>query len=153
MTRREFIEEVNDFDDLTRFCWNNDCYICEYVRDGEQFDDYIWESIHDWDYGWETLRDWLDGLPSVDRWDYVDTEDECRVLDDDDFEDYKRQVEEWMTENDYWDNDDEEEVEDENGNPPRPRENHSCVNYLFDGPAPEPENPMANGIQSMLFAF
>ena len=153
MTRREFIEEVNDFDDLTRFCWNNDCSICEYIRDGEQFDDYIWESIRDWDYSWENLRDWLDGLPSVDRWDYVDTEDECRVLDDDDFEDYKRQVEEWMTENDYWDNDDEEEIEDENGNPPRPRENPSCVNYLFDGPAPEPENPMANGIQSMLFAF
>lgn len=148
MTRREFIEEVNDFDDLTRFCWNNDCCICEYIRDGEQFDDYIWESIRDWDYSWENLRDWLDGLPSVNRYDYVDTEDECRVLDDDDFQDYKRQVLEWMDENDYWDEPDEEEIEED-----MPRENPSYVNYLFEGPVPEPENPMANGIQSMLFAF
>lgn len=148
MTRHEFIEEVVDFDDLTRFCWNNDCDICENIRDGEQFDDYIWESIRDWDYGWETLRDWLDGLPSVDRWDYVDTEDECRVLDDDDFERYKSDVLDWMDENNYWDEPDEEEIEED-----MPRENPRYVNYLFDGPAPEPENPMTNGIQSMLFAF
>ncbi len=148
MTRREFIEEVNDFDDLTRFCWNNDCYVCEYVRDGEQYDDYIWELIRDWDNGWEELRDWLDCLPCVGRYDYVDTEDDFVVLDDDDFQDYKRRVLGWMDENNYWDEPDEEEIEEE-----PPRENPRYVNYLFDGPAPEPENPMASSIQKMLVGF
>lgn len=149
MTRREFIEEVNDFDDLTRFCWNNDCYICEYIRNGEQYDDYIWELIRDWDDGWERLRDWLDDLPSVGRWDYVDTEDDFRLLDDDDFEDYKRRVEEWMTENAFWDepDEDEEEIEED-----PVRDDLIRAHYLFDGPAEEPENPMADRIRSMLLA-
>lgn len=133
--RREFIEEVNDFDDLLRFCYDQDCYICEDIRDGESWDEYVWDGVRDWCDSWESLRDWLDDLPSVGRWDYVNAYDN-QVLDDDDFARYKNDVLDWMDENDYWDDDDDDDDESGGGAP------YDSAVYLFSGPAPKEESPL-----------
>lgn len=114
MTRQEFIDTIENFDALKSICWDYDCYICEYVMDADGYHDWVWDSIRDWDSGWRELRDWLTSLPEVYWGDYVDTEDDVGVLDDDDFCDYKNRVFDWFVENDCFDEEENAAYEEEN---------------------------------------
>lgn len=114
MTRRDFIDCVNDFYDLIEFCNDNGCEICEDLYDDDSYDDAIEEDIRDsiGDYSWRDFRDYLQSLPTGYDWyrrdgsfDYVGV--------DHDFEEYKADVLRWADEEEVWDEDEEDEEEEE----------------------------------------
>lgn len=114
MTRQEFLDDVCDFSELRDFCYDNDCGICDDIYDDESKDDYINEHLSDMADdadSWQSLYRTLDDIPT--GYDYYRLDDygEFNGLDDDDFEDYKNDVLEWMDDNEYWDEDEEDEEE------------------------------------------
>lgn len=114
MTRQEFLDDVCDFSELRDFCYDNDCGICDDVYDDESKDDYINEHFSDMADdadGWQSLYRTLDDIPT--GYDYYRLDDygDFNGLDDDDFEDYKNDVLEWMDDNEYWDEDEDDEEE------------------------------------------
>lgn len=114
MTRQEFLDNVCDFSELRNFCYDNDCGICDDIYDDESKDDYINEHLSDMADDaddWQSLYRTLDDIPT--GYDYYRLDDygEFNGLDDDDFEDYKDEVLEWMDNNEYWDEDEDDEEE------------------------------------------
>lgn len=114
MTRQEFLDDVYDFSELRFFCYDNDCGICDDVYDDESKDDYINEHLSnmaDDADDWQSLYHTLDDIPT--GYDYYSLDDygDFNGLDDDDFEDYKNEVLEWMDNNEYWDEDEDDEEE------------------------------------------
>lgn len=114
MTRQEFFDDVYDFSELRDFCHNNGCEICDDVYDDESKNDYINErlsDIADDADDWQSLYLILDDIPT--GYDYYRLDDcgNFESLDDDDFDDYKNDVLEWMDENEYWDEDEDDEEE------------------------------------------
>lgn len=114
MTRQEFLDSVNDFGDLIDFCSDEGCDYCENIYYEDSFDDLVNDCVSGWarDMGWRDLRDRLDDIPS--GYDWYDTSDEWRGLDDDDFRAYKDDVLEWGDDHDIWDvpDEDDEEIDD-----------------------------------------
>lgn len=111
MTRQEFLDDVCDFSELREFCYDNDCGICDDIYDDESKDDYINEHLSDMADDWRSLYRILDDIPT--GYDYYRLDDygDFNGLDDDDFEDYKDEVLEWMDNNEYWDEDEDDEEE------------------------------------------
>lgn len=114
MTRQEFLDDVYDFSGLMDFCYDNDCGICDDVYDDETKDAYINEHLSgmvDGADGWQSLYRALDDIPT--GYDYYRLDDYggFNGLGDDDFEDYKSDVLEWMDDNEYWDEDEDDEEE------------------------------------------
>lgn len=96
------------------FCYDNDCGICDDIYDDESKDDYINEHLSDMADdadSWQSLYRTLDDIPT--GYDYYRLDDygEFNGLGDDDFEDYKDEVLEWMDDNEYWDEDEDDEEE------------------------------------------
>lgn len=115
MTRREFLESVNDFYDLITFCNDNGCDICEDLYDDDEYDEAIENDIRDTvgDYSWRDFRDYLSDLPTGYDWYRRDGEFDYVGVDHD-FDEYKADVLRWADdEGDIWDEDDEEEEEDD----------------------------------------
>lgn len=114
MTRHEFLDDVCDFSELRDFCYGNDCGICDDIYDDESKDDYInehlWDMADDAD-GWQSLYRTLNDIPT--GYDYYRLDDygDFNGLDDDDFEDYKNDVLEWMDDNECWDEDEDDDEE------------------------------------------
>jgi len=115
MTRTEFREEINSWDELITFCNDAGLNACEDVYDDGAYDDMVEEDISERDWGWERLRDCLSDLPES-RWNefyYRDGWLDYRVLDEDDFDAWKSSAEDEM---DNWGGfDEEDEDEDEEG--------------------------------------
>lgn len=114
MTRQEFLDDVYDFRELMDFCYDNDCGICDDIYDDESKDEYINEHLSDMADNaddWQSLYRTLDDIPTGYDYYRLDDYDDFNGLDDDDFDDYKNDVLEWMDDNEYWDEgeDDEEE--------------------------------------------
>lgn len=116
MTRSEFLEDITDFGDLKNFCDSNGIDICDYVMDGEYFDEIIMERIRERDYfeNWQDVYRFLRDLPDGAAY-YI--EDDCGGFNeafDDDFEEHKQWVLEYIDERGEWDSEDDEEgVEEE----------------------------------------
>ena len=114
MTRQEFLDDVCDFSELRDFCYDNDCGICDDIYDDESKDDYINEHLSDMvddADDWQSLYRTLGDIPT--GYDYYRLDDygDFNGLCDDDFEDYKDEVLEWMDDNEYWDEDEDDEEE------------------------------------------
>lgn len=114
MTRQEFFDDVYDFRELKDFCYDNDCGICDDVYDDASKDEYIDDHLSDMAdnaESWQSLYRTLDDIPT--GYDYYRLDDygDFNGLDDDDFEDYKNDVLEWMDDNEYWDEDEDDEEE------------------------------------------
>lgn len=114
MTRQEFLDDVYDFRELMDFCYDNDCGICDDIYDDESKDEYINEHLSDMADNaddWQSLYRTLDDIPT--GYDYYRLDDyvDFNGLDDDDFDDYKNDVLEWMDDNEYWDEDEDDEEE------------------------------------------
>ena len=111
MTRREFIDNVCDFDDLMRFCYDEDCDIMEDVTADLKgaLDEEIKEAVDHW--YWYDIRDRLNDIPEGYTWYHrnglLDWEDI-----DDSFDEWKADVMEWASDNDVFEEDDEEETEE-----------------------------------------
>lgn len=115
MTRAEFYENVTTWWDLKDFCSEERCDICDDIYDEEGRDDYINDCLMDWarNNSWSELLAILDGIPT--GYDYYRYDDygEWEGLDDGDFDELRDEVAEWMDENGYWDDDEEEADDDE----------------------------------------
>ena len=114
MTRQEFLDDVYDFRELMVFCYNNDCGICDDIYDDESKDEYINEHLSDMADNaddWQSLYRTLDDIPTGYDYYRLDDYDDFNGLDDDDFDDYKNDVLEWMDDNEYWDEDEDDEEE------------------------------------------
>ena len=69
MTKTEFYEEIEDFNDFVDFCERNDFYdIIEDFKHEDDFDDWVWDSIEECRSNsyWYEIKDWLEGLSSPD---------------------------------------------------------------------------------------
>lgn len=115
MTRAEFYENVTTWWDLKNFCSDEDCDICNDIYDEEGRDDYINDCLMDWarDDSWSELLARLEDIPT--GYDYYRYNDYCEWegLDDGDFDELRDEVAEWMDENGYWDDEEEEQEDDE----------------------------------------
>lgn len=108
MTRTEFIEDVNDFYDLKRFCDDEGSSICDEIFCGDELRERVSDDLESLarNYTWDELRDYLNEVPEDNDWydwdfrrvDYL-------------FDNYKDDVLEWGDDNGIWD----EEAEDEDG--------------------------------------
>ena len=117
MTRHEFIEEIDSWEDLIQFCNSyNDCYICDDVYNSYDKDEYIDSNF----YGlcreecWTAVRDYLNEIPTGSDYyknsgSYLDWIE----LDSDDFEEYKQDALNWGDDNDIWDEEESDEEEEE----------------------------------------
>ena len=118
MTRAEFFENVTSWWDLKDFCSDEQCDICDDIYDEEARDDYINECLIDWarNDSWTELLSRLEDIPT--GYDYYRYDDygEWEGLVDGDFDEIRDEVAEWMDDNGYWD-DDEEEADDEDEEP------------------------------------
>lgn len=113
MTRQEFIDDIRYWSDLIDFCSDNGCDYCEDIYDSDAWNDYVNDDVAEMarNDGWRDILSVLQGYDEISGYDYYRRNDygEWIGLDDDDFESYKDDVCEWMDNNDYWDEEDEEE--------------------------------------------
>lgn len=117
MTRAEFVENIEDFNDLIMFCYQEDIDICDNVVDQERYNDTIMERLRNYEGfdTWQEAYQFLRNLP--DDYDYYREDDygDFEGLTDDDFDSYKQDVMDYMDRNAAWDiippEDDEEEDE------------------------------------------
>lgn len=116
MTRQEFINSIDFWYELIDFCNDMDCDICEEIVNGDDLEERIREDFHDYgnEYPWTDIRGWLNDI--VEGHDYYlrNGSFEYEYLCDEDFDDYKERVLEWMDHNNMWDDEDDElEIADE----------------------------------------
>ena len=112
MTRREFINDVQYWSDLLDFCSDEGCDYCEDVYSSDQWNDWIDDNMYDWarNNGWREILRILQDYDELTGYDYYrkDEYGDWYGLDDNDFESYKNDVLEYMDDNDYWDEEEEE---------------------------------------------
>lgn len=131
MTRQEFLDNINDWDDLLGFCRDEECSICDDIYDEDDMDNYINEHLVDMASdarNWYSFRDDLSSIPTGYDYYLYNSWFDWDGLTDDDFEDYKSEVCDWMDDGGYWDEEDDEE-EDED--------------YIIDDEEPVPYTPPA----------
>lgn len=115
MTRNEFIEDVGSWEALIDFAIEIECDACDELVLGENLSSRISEDFDDYayDYDWKDIRSWLndirDGYDCYQR----DGSFEYSALDDDDFDEFKNDVLNYADRYDYWDPDEEEELDDD----------------------------------------
>ena len=110
MTRREFIEDVTNFDELIDFCAGNDCSICDGITDRYGLDDKVDDWLRDvvGERSWQDIYDVLDNIDTDGDW----YDEDFEPLDDDDFDSYKSDVLDWVDGWGGWDDDEEEEPDE-----------------------------------------
>lgn len=116
MTRSEFLECITDFWDLKVFCDENGINICDDVIDRDSFDEIIIDRIRDRGcfVDWREVYRFLHDLPDGAAYYIENGYGEFEEAFDNDFDDYKQQVLEYMDDQDEWDPEDgEEDVEEE----------------------------------------
>ena len=150
MTRAEFYKNVTTWWELKNFCYDEQCDICDDIYDERGRDDYINDCLMDWarNSSWTELLSRLEDIPTGYNYYQCDEYGDCVGLDDnDDFDDIREEVAEWMDNNGYWDddeeeaNDDEEEVFDDEEDAPftdpedaEPIDDEDCLlGELFEG--------------------
>ena len=117
MTKDEFYDEITDFDDLIRFCENNNCYhLVEELRPSDDFDDWVWDRLEDMRsrWYWYDLRRALNDIeaPSGDY--FIPGLDlEYSEPSNADLDSYMDDVIDWGDENGFWDEEDDEEYDDD----------------------------------------
>lgn len=108
MTRQEFVDTVDNMNDLYNFCSENDLYdLTEGYYDDYMLDDMLNEYIQTIDQSrtWTEIRDYLDSIPQGCSWYHEDYyTGEIHGVDDDDVDDLKERVLDYCDENDFeWD--------------------------------------------------
>lgn len=114
MTRQDFIDGVTTWGELLDFCYNEDCDICEDIVDNDTMSEEIDEELYEVarERSWRDVRDLLNEINT--DYDYYRRDGGLSYipLDDSDFDDYKDDVIEWMDNNGYWEDDEEDEEYD-----------------------------------------
>lgn len=114
MTRQEFIDDVQDFDQLMSFA-NDVWYNFEDVYYSQSYDDQIYEEIQNDDNCWQDIRDWLANLPDGYKFYTQNAYGEWCGHDAEDIEDLKEELLDWADDRGdvFDDEEDEDEEEDE----------------------------------------
>lgn len=139
MTRTEFLNGVNDFEDLKDFCLDEDCDICDDVYDEYDRDGYIDERLSEIaeENSWDELRDILAAIPTGYDYYRCDGRVDWVGLDNTDFEAYKDDVLAWMDNGDYWE--EEEPAEEQPVLEPFAQENQSDYGNEYEENTDEEE--------------
>ena len=113
MTRQEFFDNVEDFDELIEVCSDYGCGICNDVYDSDQLDDWIDDHTDEWaaNSSWRDLRDKLDAIPTGYDYYSIDDYDYIYGLDNRDFETYKSNVAEWIDNEELWEDEEDDDEE------------------------------------------
>ena len=102
MTRQDFIDNINYWSELLDFCSDEDCDVCEDIYSEDARDDCIDEELVDMarNNNWRDMYNILDSIP--DGYDYYRQDNYGDWVGvDDEFDDYKDQVLEWMDDGGY----------------------------------------------------
>lgn len=113
MTRQDFIDNINYWSELLDFCSDEDCDVCEDIYSEDARDDCIDEELVDMarNNNWRDMYNILDSIP--DGYDYYRQDNYGDWVGvDDEFDDYKDQVLEWMDDGGYWDDEEDEDDTD-----------------------------------------
>lgn len=117
MTRTNFIENVTEWNELTEFCRDMDCDVCDDIIDADDLDSYVNTDLRDAvanGEDWEDIYRWLDGISTGYEYYRVDGSFDYEPMDNGhDFDSYKNDVIEWMDDNGLWDEEDDEEYDEE----------------------------------------
>lgn len=120
MTRNEFINDINDWEELIDFCRDMNYELCDDIYSEYSRDDYIndyLENIASECGDWRSLISTLEDITTgYDYYLYESTTD-WRGLDDGDFECYKETVVEWMDDRELWSEEEDDEEEECNVDP------------------------------------
>ena len=113
MTRDEFLD-LEDWDDLVNFCYENNLYICDDVYSNSQKDDYINDNLVEWarNSTWRELYERLGDIPDSADWYILDDYGDFCEASDDEFDDYKQNILDEADERGLFDDDEEEYEED-----------------------------------------
>lgn len=126
MLREDFINEMVSFSDLCIFCDDERLSFCEDLMSEDVFYDWVENNLVEWARGetWTDLRDRLNHYDDISGNDYYiwdDYEDEYRPAADDDFDEIKQSILEYMDEEGRWDDygeDDEEDTDEQDDGEP-----------------------------------
>lgn len=111
MTRMEFIEEVTEWHELIDLCQDYGCDVCDDVIDDDTLDEYVESDISNNGCAWRDLRDYLSDIPTGYNYYRCDGVFDYVGLGDEEFEDYKSSVLDWMDADDLWNDEDDEDEE------------------------------------------
>ena len=104
MTRTEFIDDIQCWDDLLDFCSGYDCNVCADIIPYNSLNSNLGEdfTMCGDEYDWDDIRDWLNNIDDNANYYYRNGCFEYESVDDQ-FESYKDDVLEWGDEGDIWD--------------------------------------------------
>lgn len=113
MTRQEFIDNVENIDELREFCDEID-YDLEGVYTEEDRDERILDEVSDMvhDCNWYDIRNFLDNQPTGYDFYYCDDWNEWEGRNYTDIDDFKNAVLEYCDDNGLFDEEEEEEIEE-----------------------------------------
>lgn len=126
MKRSEF-DALDTISDLIEFGQEENLYCTEDIYWEDSYSDLVWEEIHDWDGSFYELGRALCDLPDGFAWVRRDGYLDYVGIDEDDFDDLRREIIEEME--DYWD--DEDEPDDEQDDREECEAPDSCVIIEF----------------------
>lgn len=113
MTRREFVEEINCFEELIDICGQYGCEICEDVISRDAMHELIAADMYEYayEYDWRDIRRWLNEIPTDAAYYLKEACFEYLPIDRE-FDDYKQGVLEWMDDQENWEAEDDDEFEE-----------------------------------------
>lgn len=113
MTRREFIDEVENIDQLLSVAADYD-YEFDEVYTEDQYDDEINDQLRNDDGYWKDVRDWLNNLPDGSDFYVRDRWGECEGRGYEEIDDLKEQFLNWADEDgEVFEEEDDEEYDEE----------------------------------------
>lgn len=153
MTREEFINDVIDWYDLRQVACDYDCYdVYENILDEDEKDDWFNMQVREnwaYDMPWYDLLETLNSIPNGNDWYIKDQYGDVEAADDDDFDDFKDSLLDFMDANDLFDDSGADSDENEEGHSgERPKEG-------FEEEEQEPEwtNEQPGFSTNELFAY
>lgn len=110
MTRREFIENIEEFNDLIQFCWDEGLGDLIDVFSAETLNERVFEVIVDYDRynDWRDVYNFLGRIPTNYAWYTEDDWGDYIGVSDEEFPRYKQTVLEAMDEDGAWDDEEDE---------------------------------------------
>ena len=115
MNRAEFLNSINDFDDLRDFCTDNgylEDEVCDLVSEYE-LDEYVGYDLQDFDDTWEAMRDALNGIATGYAWYMRMGQFDYSPLDSYDFERMKERLFDELENDDFFDSGEEDDEEED----------------------------------------
>lgn len=115
MTKREFIENVNNWKDLIEVCDEYCCDLCADILYQNEFEEQVeFDLIDQYPHiaNWHELRQKLNGLPEHSKTGYFYRDGPLNYsqIDDQDISGYKENVADWMEVRGHFDKEESEEI-------------------------------------------